>query len=227
VSFDARRLGQLRQAMTAWTGARSLSDAAFRARFLDPSTSGAAVGKLRAAAEGVSGATTQKDLAAASADLAGAMQSVGLEKWPGFLKDAAERAQGGTKLAQAVTPNTATDAGSDGGAAAPPGRYVAENPRQWIGRPSVGDGECVPLARAATGAPPAVEWRPGVAVQGNTKIRPGTLIATFDANGHYTGHAAIYLGQDEHGIQAIDQWNNVVNGRIESQHQPSQRTISF
>ena len=111
-------------------------------------------------------------------------------------------------LAQATTPNTATDARSTGNpTAATPGGCVADNPRRWIGRPSVGTGECVPLVRAATDAPRAAEWQRGVQVQGNTSIRPATAIATFDSNGHYNGHAANYLGHDEHGIQVVDQWN--------------------
>jgi hypothetical protein len=81
------------------------------------------------------------------------------------------------------------------------------------------------LVQAATGAPRSAEWRPGVPVQGNTNIRPGTAIATFDDNGHYTGHAAIYLGQDANGIQVIDQWNRRQNGRITGQHQPGERTL--
>lgn len=65
-------------------------------------------------------------------------------------------------------------------------------------------------------------------VQGNTAIRPGTAIATFDSNGRYIGHAAIYLGQNAQGIQVIDQWNRRdQGGRITSQHQPSLRTIGF
>jgi hypothetical protein len=33
-------------------------------------------------------------------------------------------------------------------------RYVAANPEQWIGRDSVGSGECVDLVKAAAGTPP-------------------------------------------------------------------------
>jgi hypothetical protein len=230
VAFDRPRLERLRKVMTAWIGARSLSQAAFGERFVDPSTSSAAIEKLRAAAAGARAATTHADLVDASADLAGAMQDIGLEKWPGFLSDAAERADanGPVLLAQVATPGTVTDAGPAGHptAAAVPGRYVADNPRHWIGQPSVGTGECVPLVQAATGAPLSTEWRPGVQVQGNMNIRPGTAIATFDSNGHYDGHAAIYLGQDTSGIQVIDQWNiRDPQGRFMGQHQPSERTL--
>jgi hypothetical protein len=229
VAFDRPRLERLRKVMTAWTGARSLSEAAFGERFVDPSTSGAAIEMLRAAAEGARTATTHEDLADASADLAGAMRDIGLQKWPRFLNDAVERADanGPVVMAQATTPNTAPDARPAGNPAAlAPGRYIADNPQQWIGQPSVGTGECVPLVRAATGAPQAKDWQRGVKVQGNTNIRPGTAIATFDSNGHYDGHAAIYLGQDEHGIQVIDQWNRRDSqGRITGQHLPSERAL--
>ncbi|WP_428488541.1 BPSL0067 family protein, partial [Rhodopila sp.] len=108
------------------------------------------------------------------------------------------------------------------------GRYVAGDPQRWVGQPSVGTGECVPLVRAATGAPQATNWQRGLQVQGNTNIRPGTAIATFDSNGHYDGHAAIYLGQDEDGIRVVDQWNiRDPGGHITEHHKPSKRTIFF
>jgi hypothetical protein len=54
-----------------------------------------------------------------------------------------------------------------------------------------------------------------------------TVIATFDRNGRYTGHAALYLGQDKHGIRVIDQWNIRESGRVTGQHLPSERTLHF
>jgi len=85
----------------------------------------------------------------------------------------------------------------------------------------------VALVQQATGAPRSTEWRRGAPVGGNSTIRPGTAIATFDANGHYQGHAAIYLGQDEHGVRVIDQWNIRRNGRVWLHHTPSERIIRF
>ena len=228
-SFNQERLAQLHTAMTPWIGASTLSDAAFGARFTAPMTSAAAIEKLRAATDGVRRASTHQDLAAAAADLAAAMRGIRLDRWPRFLHDTAMRAQAQlpagerVMLAQAVTPNTATDTGP----ASSPGRYVADNPRQWIGQPSVGSGECVALVQAATGAPRSAEWRRGVLVQGNMSVRFGAAIATFDDQGRYTGHTAIFLGQDERGIQVIDQWNIRENGRITGQHQPSERTLHF
>lgn len=50
------------------------------------------------------------------------------------------------------------------------------------------------------------KWTKGVAVKGNTTILAGTAIATFNTTGNYHGHAAIYDGQDDKGIQVYDQW---------------------
>jgi hypothetical protein len=158
------------------------------------------------------------------------MRDIGMEKWSWFLNDAADRADANKPvvMAQAATPNAATDGSPTGNplAAAAAGRYVAGNPRQWIGQPSVGTGECVALVRAATGAPQAEDWRRGVQVQGNTNVRPGTAIAMFDKNGRYNGHAAIYLDQDKHGVQVVDQWNiRDRQGHVTRQHQPSERAL--
>ena len=111
--------------------------------------------------------------------------------------------------------------------------YIATNPDSYAGIHSVGSGECVALVEKATGAPHASAWTRGALVKGNTAIKPGTAIATFDAAGKYANHrhgnhAAIYLGQDASGIQVIDQWNAtdpVTHKR--KPHPPSKRTISF
>lgn len=223
-----------KKAMLAWIGACSLSRAEFEKRLVVRSATDAVVDSLRAAAEAVRTATTHQDLGNASAHLADAMQGVGLNKWSGFLRDAADQADsytppaGDRVYAQLVT-NSATDAsfGGTAAAAASQSNYISKHPEQWAGRASVGTGECVPLVQQATGAPRSIQWRPGEQVQGNADIPRGAAIATFDHNGHYTGHAAIYLGQDSHGIQVIDQWNNLQNGHITSHHSPQERTIRF
>jgi hypothetical protein len=92
--------------------------------------------------------------------------------------------------------------------ASTPARYIAANPEQWIGQDSVGSGECVDLVKAAAGTPRTTFWKPGRLVMGDQTIPRGAIIATFDANGRYLGHAAIYLGQDAGGIHAVDQYNN-------------------
>lgn len=73
---DRDALGQLQRAMTAWYGARALDRDAFRQRFLDAATGDATVDGLRAAAGGA---------------LAGAMQRIGLDRWPRYLAATAER----------------------------------------------------------------------------------------------------------------------------------------
>ncbi len=211
-TFDGSRIRQLQTAMAAWIGARALSRAEFERRLVGLPASDAAVDSLRAAAEAVRTATTHDDIGVASAHLASAMQGIGLSRWPAFLGDAAHRADtytppaGDTVHAQVAT-STATDASAGGtiASAAIQNAYVATNPDQWAGRSSVGTGECVPLVQQATGAPRSTQWRPGEQVQGSTRISRGTAIATFDQNGHYIGHAAIYLGQNAQGIQVIDQ----------------------
>lgn len=37
-------------------------------------------------------------------------------------------------------------------------------------------------------------------------LAAGTVIATFDATGHYRGHAAIYVSQNSTGILVYDQY---------------------
>ncbi len=111
--------------------------------------------------------------------------------------------------------------------------YVDQRPQSWIGHPSVGTGECVPLVQQATGAPHTSQWRRGALVKGDPNLRPGTAIATFDEDGHYgnhtdgRSHAAIYLWQDANGIVVIDQWVLYNHGKRFGLHSPRQRTISF
>lgn len=59
-------------------------------------------------------------------------------------------------------------------------------------------------------------WKRGSKVRGSN-LRFGTGIATFP-NGKYSGHVAIYVGQDSRGIRVWDQWKGKA---------VSQRTISF
>jgi len=231
-SFDARRLEQFQTLMSALSDRNSLGASS------DLSANSDAVDTLRQAAELANRATSQQDLAQASSLVAQAMQNVGLDSWSRFLAGAASNADANgpsgkkIQLAELQTPNRATDASP-----ATPAGYVDPDPKQWIndkGAKPVGSGECVALVQAPSGAkaPLTSEWKQGDMVQGNTGIKPGTVIATFDKNGRYTNskesHAAIYLGQDEHGIHVIDQWNNRdENGNITSQQPPNERTLPF
>jgi hypothetical protein len=106
--------------------------------------------------------------------------------------------------------------------------YVAdlEKAKGMIGT-LVGDGQCVTFVHAAVATPPASLWKMGEKVRGDQPIRAGTVIATFDPDGCYgnhtdgRSHAAIYLGQDVHGIQVLDQWSGHTRQPVH------QRTIRF
>ena len=90
------------------------------------------------------------------------------------------------------------------------GATVASNYTEFLGQ-SVGSGQCVALAQATSNVGNTSTWVPGSQVQGNTNIAAGTVIATFGSDGTYTNtpgqsHTAIYLGQNDQGIQVLDQW---------------------
>ncbi len=90
VSDSAR--ANLKTAVAAWYGARSLSRDAFRTQFLDPYTSDEVVDRLRSAAKGMVEGRTHDDLAKAGDDLATAAQKVGADTWPRFLSNASHQA---------------------------------------------------------------------------------------------------------------------------------------
>ncbi len=76
----------------------------------------------------------------------------------------------------------------------------------WVGAAPY-YGECVSYVKAVTpGLPQTSLWKKGAAVKGNTTIVAGTVIATFNATGHYFGHAAIYESQTAAGVNVVDQW---------------------
>jgi len=101
--------------------------------------------------------------------------------------------------------------------------YIATAPETYQGQ-VVGSGQCVAYVQQASGAPLTAQWSQGALARGNLTIQPGTAIATFGPNGTYTNstdgssHAAVYMGQNEVGLQVWDQWKG----------QPvHQRTIRF
>jgi hypothetical protein len=76
----------------------------------------------------------------------------------------------------------------------------------WVGAPPY-YGQCVSYVKAVAPAlPQTSKWRKGAPVKGNATIKAGTVIATFDAAGNYSGHAAIYESQSPDGLNVIDQW---------------------
>ncbi len=233
--LDRSGVSQLSDSLEAWGRTASLDRDTFRDRYLGGIGSDAVVDHLRKAAEEAAKAMTPEQQRDAADELAAAYRLVGPDRWSRFIAGAqgqtaavAATSNRHVLLAQATTLNTATDAVEGGNASVAPGRYATDNPRRWIGEHPIGTGECVSLVQQATGAPRAMEWRPGILVQGNANIRPGTAIATFDSSDRYDGHAAIYLGQDGHGIQVVDQWNiRDSHGRIIGQQPPSVRTLPF
>ena len=69
-------------------------------------------------------------------------------------------------------------------------------------------GECVSLVkRMCAGMPATSTWKKGIAVKGSGTLARGTAITTFNAQGRYHGHAAIYIRQDKTAIEVWDQYN--------------------
>ena len=68
-------------------------------------------------------------------------------------------------------------------------------------------GECVSYVKFVTPELPQTSlWRKGKPVKGSKDMMRGTVIATFNANGRYQGHAAIYESQTDRFINVVDQW---------------------
>lgn len=65
------------------------------------------------------------------------------------------------------------------------------------------------------------EWKKGVQVKGAKDTRAGTAIATFNPDGNYSGHAAIYESQSSVGINVVEQWVTLPATAIH------QRTLRF
>lgn len=69
-------------------------------------------------------------------------------------------------------------------------------------------GQCVSfVTRVCPDLPVSTsQWRKGRPVKGDTTIKEGTVIATFNGHDKDQGHAAIYVSQDNAGINVFDQW---------------------
>jgi hypothetical protein len=69
-------------------------------------------------------------------------------------------------------------------------------------------GQCVSFVTTVCPTIPVrtAQWKKGELVKKNANISQGTAIATFDSEGNYHGHAAIYVRQDAVGIHVMDQW---------------------
>jgi|SRR4051794_9777 hypothetical protein len=76
----------------------------------------------------------------------------------------------------------------------------------WVGTAPY-YGQCVSYVKFVTpGLPATALWKKGEQVKENTKVVRGTVIATFNKEGHYEGHAAIYESQTVAGLKVVDQW---------------------
>jgi hypothetical protein len=92
--LDAKALERLTTAMTAWARGAGTNMASFADRFFGRSADDPIVGKLWAATTMADRARSHADLRVAATDLAGAQKLVGLDRWPRFVAEATERANG-------------------------------------------------------------------------------------------------------------------------------------
>ena len=99
--------------MTAWVRASKLDQASFAERFLGRSADDSVAAKLRSAAEGAGTATSHAALRDAAGRLADAMQTVGLDRWAGFLADAYGRADPPEAVAATGGGQPSPDLGKD------------------------------------------------------------------------------------------------------------------
>jgi hypothetical protein len=99
---------------------------------------------------------------------------------------------------------------------------ICDNAQRYA-KQVIGDGHCVALIKACTGAPNTSDWRPGELVV-NQNLMQGTVIATFKGDRYPSRsgwHAAIYSHQDRHGIWVWDQWQGKPVGLRLIRHQVS------
>ena len=78
-----------------------------------------------------------------------------------------------------------------------------------------GCSECVAGVKYFCSSPlmSSSQWKRGIKVLGNCASIPKyTAIATFNSDGKYYGHAAVFVGCNGDRIQVLDQWNGKVWG---------------
>lgn len=87
------------------------------------------------------------------------------------------------------------------------GPYAEAPPSTKTGNPDY-CGQCVSFVTTVCPTIPVgtANWKKGAQVKGANEILPGTAIATFNSDGGYSGHAAIYESQTAVGINVVDQW---------------------
>jgi hypothetical protein len=87
------------------------------------------------------------------------------------------------------------------------GPYDKEPPLDTRKYPSF-CGQCVSFVTTVCPTIPVAvdKWNNGRLVKGDNTVLKGTAIATFDKDGDYSGHAAIYESQNPVGLTVVDQW---------------------
>ena len=79
-------------------------------------------------------------------------------------------------------------------------------------------GQCVSYVKqVCPSLPQTAKWKKGAQAKNAAKLLPGTVIATFNDDGNYEGHAAIYISQNADGITVIDQYRTPPNPKPVSQ----------
>jgi hypothetical protein len=100
--------------------------------------------------------------------------------------------------------------------------HKATNPEHWAGQ-AVANGHCVRYVQHCSPVGHTSQWRRGTKVRGSD-ASPGTIIATFDPDGHYgnrvdgSSHAAVLIAETAEGLRVWDQWVG---------HPVAQRLIRF
>ena len=91
--YQGGTLPRLKTAMAAWIKAAHLDQRTFAGRLFGRAADDPVARTLHEAALAAAAATSQGGIRDAAGKLAGAIQAVGLDRWPGFVADAAERAR--------------------------------------------------------------------------------------------------------------------------------------
>ena len=86
-------LPRLKEAMTAWIKGTRLDQATFASRFFRREADDPIVRNIHSAALGAATATSHDDIRDAAGKVADAIKAVGVDQWPRFVADAAERAR--------------------------------------------------------------------------------------------------------------------------------------
>ena len=108
VQYAAGSLPRLTDAMSVWSRGSDLPANEFAERFLGRTADDPVAQNLRSAAVAVAQATDHATLGEAASNVAGAMQAVGIDRWPRFLAEAHDRTLDAATLAAIARPSPAT-----------------------------------------------------------------------------------------------------------------------